>query len=92
MCNHCRRKAFAEENYNKGVRYGFVVVLHLGLLLMREQKRGIHVTSSPSGTRDKRYGHRLCRRRIAVHDPNTLVIPARDISKSLSDAVTRLVT
>ncbi|MNQ85880.1 hypothetical protein D3C85_1010560 [compost metagenome] len=43
-CNHCRRKALAEENHNKWARYGFAVLFIWGLLLTREQKNGIHVT------------------------------------------------
>lgn len=43
-CNHCRREALAEENYNKCVRYGFVVLVIWGLLLTREQKNGVLIT------------------------------------------------
>jgi hypothetical protein len=43
-CNHCRREALAEENYNKWGLYAFLVFLIWGTLLTREQKSGVHVT------------------------------------------------
>ncbi|TBN39173.1 hypothetical protein [Pseudomonas sp. BGI-2] len=90
-CNHCRRKAQAEENYNKWVRYGFVVFLIWGTLLTREQKSGTHVTPF----------HLL---ELGVTAVGIVVVAVAswfmirifwlehgdDISKSLTDAVSRL--